>query len=554
MATSNIHPADTAYSVLEHFHPEDETARVRADIVLVAGLGGHYIKSWEAADGCAWPWHLLPSKVHDIRVRSFRYTTTIYGTTSKAGIRAHATDLLSKLYDDREEDEAAMIRPIIFVGHSLGGIIIKQAIRLARDKQKFKSLWEASRGIASREMFFATPQWGMDEAAWDFFAECVLRRNAPEKDVDPTETMVNDIKLNSEMMYRISQDFKAVQKNLAFVSFVEEVPMDGAKQVLVTEAQGLIHDIERERHSFTSGDHLELCKFGHNEGDRFRPVWSGVEWLISQMPKPIDRLSLQERKALYSLCPEEFHRYFLNRESTEGTCTWIAQRPEFRDWLDGIPGRHKLCVSSQPGGGKSFLAKHIIAAMSSTPHEAIYCFMSNSTPGRGNLQALMRATLHQALRLEPEIIRDLLPKVSQSLHLGSKMWAQGLLATHWPETMAKVAARHSLAFVVDGLDELRDECRTGFLTCIRQFEKNLEELKPEKHKSDSDTRPKSSKFRILILSRKASDLGTQLSVCGFNQYAVTPEDTAEDFKKIVRISLRKLWDFLKKPDQSFTSD
>jgi hypothetical protein len=152
MGTKNFHPDTAAYSVLEHFYPEDRTARARADIVLVAGLGGHHVKSWEAADGCAWPWHLLPSKVPDIRVRSFRYTTTITGTTSAAGIRDHAKDLLNKLADDREDgDTAALKRPIVFIGHSLGGMIIKRAIRAAYDNPRFRFLWEASRGIGSEE-------------------------------------------------------------------------------------------------------------------------------------------------------------------------------------------------------------------------------------------------------------------------------------------------------------------------------------------------------------------------------------------------------------------
>jgi len=81
-------------------------------------------------------------------------------------------------------------------------------------------------------MFFATPQWGMDEAAWPIFAERVLRRIAPAGGVDPTQSMLKEIKLNSTKLYDISRDFKAVQRGLAFVSFVEEVPMEGVKRVV----------------------------------------------------------------------------------------------------------------------------------------------------------------------------------------------------------------------------------------------------------------------------------------------------------------------------------
>ncbi|KAK0645817.1 hypothetical protein B0T16DRAFT_147227 [Cercophora newfieldiana] len=545
MAINNIHPNADAYSTLEHFHPEDKTARARADIVLVAGLGGDHIKSWQAPDGCAWPWDLLPKHVPGIRVLSFRYNTSISGTTSKAGIRQHAKDLLWKLRDDREDDEAATLRPIIFIGHSLGGTIIKQAVRLARSEPSFKSLFDASRGI----MFFATPQWRMDESAWPIFTERVLRRNAPEASINPTDMMVKEVQLNSSTLSKVSEDFKAVQKQLVYESFLEDVPMDGAHQVFVTGDQGLIHDIDREQHSYMSGDHLALCKFGHADGDRFRPVYTGVERLISSTPKPIDELSPQERKAHYLLCPQGFHCYSLDKEPAPGTCTWILQRPEFTEWVDGQPGRHKLWLHSQPGAGKSFLAKYIITALSSEPLEAIHCFLSNSTPGRGDLEALMRATLHQALRLEPHVIRDILPQKSQDLHLSPKMWTQDLLMKHWPNAMAKIAARHSLALVVDGLDELRDECKMGFLHCLQQFEKNMERLEFDSPALDDDAGPKSPRFRILLLSRESPEVGVQLAKSGFNQYPVTSKDTGEDIKSTVSMRLGKILGFLGNPNK-----
>jgi pimeloyl-ACP methyl ester carboxylesterase len=97
-------------------------------IVFVPGLGGDYIETWQADDesGTVWPRDLLPTYVTGVRVISFKYNTSLNGTTSQAGIRDHAKDLLDRLVDEREDDEAASLRPLIFVGHSLGGIVIKR--------------------------------------------------------------------------------------------------------------------------------------------------------------------------------------------------------------------------------------------------------------------------------------------------------------------------------------------------------------------------------------------------------------------------------------------
>lgn len=52
-----------------------------------------------------------------------------FGNTT-ADIVDHAKDLLGSLIDKREEQDE-MLRPIIFIAHSLGGIIVKQVLNSA---------------------------------------------------------------------------------------------------------------------------------------------------------------------------------------------------------------------------------------------------------------------------------------------------------------------------------------------------------------------------------------------------------------------------------------
>ncbi|KAK0732476.1 hypothetical protein B0T21DRAFT_268705, partial [Apiosordaria backusii] len=104
-------------------------------IVLVHGFAGHYIETWQAEDGCVWPRDLLPASLHDISVRvwSFQYHRTIKSVISSAGISNNANDLLQALYEQRETNEGqgdvySFLKHIIWIGHSLGGIIIKKAL------------------------------------------------------------------------------------------------------------------------------------------------------------------------------------------------------------------------------------------------------------------------------------------------------------------------------------------------------------------------------------------------------------------------------------------
>ncbi len=65
---------------------------------------------------------MLPKRMPEARVLCYEYNGSIKGTTSIAGIWEHALTLLQRLNELRRcgvKDQ----RPIIFVGHSLGGVM-----------------------------------------------------------------------------------------------------------------------------------------------------------------------------------------------------------------------------------------------------------------------------------------------------------------------------------------------------------------------------------------------------------------------------------------------
>ncbi|MCJ1381754.1 hypothetical protein MMC17_004865 [Xylographa soralifera] len=114
-----------------------------ADIIFVHGYGGDRLASW-TQDGIFWPRDLLPQDVPDARV-----ITWGYHTSSAATIDEHAKNLLLDLENRRPHRGA---RPIIFVGISLGGLIIKQTLILAvkrmtinRDPRSW-NVWKSTLG------------------------------------------------------------------------------------------------------------------------------------------------------------------------------------------------------------------------------------------------------------------------------------------------------------------------------------------------------------------------------------------------------------------------
>lgn len=94
-------------------------------MVVLHGFTGHREKTW-TAEGETEPWFktLLPKDLPTARIMTYGYDADVLHLTRVAGqntIREHAKTLINDLSALRTDTVG---RPIIFVVHSLGGLVI----------------------------------------------------------------------------------------------------------------------------------------------------------------------------------------------------------------------------------------------------------------------------------------------------------------------------------------------------------------------------------------------------------------------------------------------
>ncbi|KAH8891923.1 hypothetical protein GQ53DRAFT_746397 [Thozetella sp. PMI_491] len=257
IATSSAPPKNFPCGIKTLCNPEDAAV----DIVFIHGLTGDRDKTWTAEDAFEpWPKTILPSKLPTARILTFGYDASVAdwrGVVSQNRIANHAWNLLTSLATHREDDDTNE-RPIIFVCHSLGGLVCEDALVTSRQRseQHLQNILRSTRGIA----FLGTPHHGSGLARW---AERLSRAIGAVKQTN-TE-IVEVLKRDSEVLARIQDSFHTMvldrnKKGLQPIKiscFYEELALPVVGLVVPQDSAILPGYIPIGIH----GNHMEITKF-----------------------------------------------------------------------------------------------------------------------------------------------------------------------------------------------------------------------------------------------------------------------------------------------------
>ena len=107
-----------------HILNEPKTQDPTVDIVAVHGLNGNSYTTWTHQNGTNWLQSLLPDRIPNARIMTFGYSMSFNRARTDTSFNV-AEDLLNAVQSVRAR--GARHRPIIFIAHSLGGIIVKRS-------------------------------------------------------------------------------------------------------------------------------------------------------------------------------------------------------------------------------------------------------------------------------------------------------------------------------------------------------------------------------------------------------------------------------------------
>lgn len=167
-----------------------------------------------------WPEKLLPAEIPNTRIFTWGYDADVNGLLSSASqntIHDHANNLLSDL-DDLRSSEKDIKVPIIFVVHSLGGIVVKDALNRSSSEvgTRLKHIAPATFGI----IFLGTPHRGSKSASIGKIANQISLVASKR----PNLRLLQGLERKSEILDRIGDAFRQtiLKHNISLYSFREE--------------------------------------------------------------------------------------------------------------------------------------------------------------------------------------------------------------------------------------------------------------------------------------------------------------------------------------------
>ncbi|CAG9941288.1 unnamed protein product [Clonostachys rosea f. rosea IK726] len=284
-------PIEAAFpSGIKQFYESPDASDV--DIVFIHGLDGNREKTWTAKGADEpWPKTLLPLELPSARILTFGYDA--YAVKWEKGgsqnrIRDHAWNLLTALASCRESDDTKK-RPIIFVCHSLGGLVCKDALIVSKmqSDSHIHDIYERTHAIA----FMGTPHHGSELAIW---AERLLKSvNVVQK---RNTDIVGVLNGKSEVLERIQEEFLAtiwgkeegVSRQIQITCFHEELPtsVKGFNRIVVSkESASLPGSIKIGIHR----DHTQMTKFSDQEDPGFKAVCGELRrWATTANPSHVN--------------------------------------------------------------------------------------------------------------------------------------------------------------------------------------------------------------------------------------------------------------------------
>lgn len=230
-----------------------------------------------------WPLQYLS---HEPAIRDARIMTFGYNASFKAGsgvtsisVLDFAKELLFDLKYTTDESAGELEElgigewPIIFVVHSMGGLVVKEAYMQGKDDPTYTSIIEAISSI----IFLSTPHRGTNLAE-------TLNRILKVSLVSAPKQFISELASGSQLLQKLNESFRHVADRLQIISFYETRPtamLKSTTSIQVLEKESSVLGYPGEISKPLDADHHSVCKYDGPNDPRYIAVRNVLKHLVT---------------------------------------------------------------------------------------------------------------------------------------------------------------------------------------------------------------------------------------------------------------------------------
>ncbi|KAI1272205.1 hypothetical protein F5Y07DRAFT_403598 [Xylaria sp. FL0933] len=437
----------------------------KADIVFVHGLGGSSRWTWSKnkEPHLFWPLTFLPLEP-DLclsRILTFGYDASFQKSTSVAtSVLDFAKDLLFdlKYAKDSNLDDLEMGKvPLIFVVHSMGGLIVKEAYMQGQHDPEYEAIIKAVCAIT----FIATPHRGTNLAQ-------ALNRILDTTVLMHSKQYVADLIKNSPTLQKLNEQFRHIAPKLDIVSFYETQPTPiGIKsaRLMVLEKETSVLGYPGEISKALNADHHTVCKYEGPQDPNYIIIRNILKSLVSKIISKDNakRSTLRDRRASLNLksllalteLPSTDYIFFRDRW-TQGTCGWITHDESFIRWRESTDQQpHLLWLNGDAATGKSVLSSFIVNSLVEEGCQCQYYFIRYGDRLKRTISLLLRSLAFQLAQTLPGMMEKIANMGDEAFDFESSDF-RVIWDRVFKSLLFKLDVVSPIYWIIDGLDENED--------------------------------------------------------------------------------------------------
>ncbi|OBT66968.1 hypothetical protein VE03_04238 [Pseudogymnoascus sp. 23342-1-I1] len=435
------------------------------DCLAISGLGGHAFGSFREKGGShMWLCDDLQYDLKTARIIIYGYETQLHDSQSFQGLEALASTLRESLRIITER------KPLFFIAHSLGGLIVKEAIIQMHNESH--DGFDALKFVYGA-LFFGVPNQGMD-----------IKSLIPMVKSQLNEGFLNSISTTSDLLFKQCREFPKAfnfpESRIMCFYETQASPtatkihgnwrMEGPYAILVGQASATHgRPWENEAHHIQAINraHSQLVKFRAND-EVYRRILGTIKEFAKQaviMTREVQLKEVQfaestidDTDCLKSLSFLEM-RYRQNEvEETHGedSCGWILKHDDYQSWLNIDHGL--LWIKGKPGSGKSTLMKRIYIEDTVKADIKLAFFFHRrgvqlQQTAIGMLRTLSHQLMSQSLPARAIFRAHYREKKAFGKHGKDWDWRDTELRQLLKSALAAAAKSHSISIFIDALDE-----------------------------------------------------------------------------------------------------